>query len=250
MKKYFGINFVFDHHRVDEIIERCIRENRTGYVCALDGNNFSTAQRLSEHLEVINNSIVSNCDSTWLPIIINMMYGTNYANYCASDLFFNFIKKCRYKQFFLGASREVLDGLKREMSKLDPAIANMRFEELPYCDIDDFDYKGIAAMINEEAPDIVWISLGAPKQEQFMYRLKPYLKRGVMFGVGAIFNFYSGLDNVPKRAPKWMIKLGLEWLHRLIIEPAKQSKRVSLILCELPKAIKKEYARKKLTQSK
>jgi N-acetylglucosaminyldiphosphoundecaprenol N-acetyl-beta-D-mannosaminyltransferase len=144
----------------------------------------------------------------------------------------------------------VLDGLKSEMTKIDPSIANMRFEELPYCSVDDFDYEGIAAMINEEAPDIVWISLGAPKQEQFMYRLKPYLKRGVMFGVGAIFNFYSGLEHVPKRAPKWMIKLGLEWLHRLVVEPSKQSKRVSLIMKELPKAIKKEYARKKVAHSK
>lgn len=244
MIEYFGINFVFEHHKVDEIIERCIRENRAGYVCALDGNNFSTAQRSSEHMTVINNSIVNNCDSTWLPIIINCMYGTSYENYCATDLFFKFINKRKYKQFFLGSSREVLNGLRHELAKCDPDISHMRFEELPYCDVDDFDYKGIAEMINDDAPDIIWVSLGAPKQEQFMYRLKPYLKRGVMLGIGAIFNFYCGLDGVPKRAPEWMIKLGLEWLHRLFVEPKKQSKRIILILKELPKAIKKEHGRK------
>lgn len=246
MIEYFGIKFVFEHHKVDEIIERCIRENKVGYVCALDGNNFATAQRSSEHLTVINNSIVNECDSTWLPIIINCMYGTHYKNYCATDLFFKFIKKRKYKQFFLGSSREVLDGLKKEMIKLDPAIADMRFEELPFCNVDEFDYESIAKMINDDAPDILWVSLGAPKQEQFMYRLKPYLKRGVMLGIGAIFNFYSGLDSVPKRAPRWMVKMGLEWLHRVFVEPKKQSKRILLILNEFPKAFKKELKRKRL----
>ena len=250
MVEYFGINFVFEHDRVDEIIDSHIREGKVGYVCSLDGNNFSTAQRFSEHMLVINSSIVNNCDSAWIPKIINCIYGTDYDNYCGADLFIKYIGKRKYKQFFLGSSRDVLDGLKKEMAKIDPAIENMRFEELPFRKVEDFDYEGIAAMINEDAPDIIWVSLGAPKQEQFMYRLKPYLKRGVMFGYGAIFNFYCGLDYVPRRAPRWMLKLSLEWLHRLILEPKKQSKRLSFIIKEFPKAIKKEYARKKVAHSK
>lgn len=246
MIEYFGIKFVFDHQKVDEIIDSHIRENKAGYVCSLDGNNFSTAQRNPEHMTVINSSIVNNCDSSWLPKIINWIYDTDYKNYCGADLFLKYIGMCKYKQFFLGSSREVLDGLKKEMAKIDPAVANMRFEELPFRKVEEFDYEAIAAMINEDAPDIIWVSLGAPKQEQFMYRLQPYLKRGVMFGYGAIFNFYCGLDSVPKRAPRWMLALNLEWLHRLCVEPKKQYKRLSLILKEFPKAFKKEMKRKKL----
>lgn len=249
MLEYFGIKFVFEHHIVDEIIDRHIRENKAGYVCSLDGNNFSTAQRFSEHLTVVNSSIVNNCDSTWVPRIINWIYGTKYKNYCGADLFLKYIAMRKYKQFFLGSSREVLDGLRKEMMKLDPAIADMRFEELPFRKVEDFDYEGIAAMINEDAPDIIWVSLGAPKQEQFMYRLSPYLKRGVMFGYGAIFNFYSGLDSVPKRAPLWMVDIGMEWLYRFFMEPKKQSKRIAQILKELPRAIKKELERKRMKEA-
>ena len=177
--------------------------------------------------------------------MVNRFYGTDYKNYCGADLFLDYIKRRKYKQFFLGASRKVLDGLKVEMTKLDPAIANMRFEELPFRKVEEFDYEGIAAMINEDAPDIIWVSLGCPKQEQFMQRLQPHLKRGVMFGFGAIFNFYSGLEDAPKRAPKWMINMRLEFLYRIFSEPKKQIKRCWMIANTLPKAYRAERKVKK-----
>lgn len=250
MKKvYFNINFVFEHDKVDEIIEEHIFNDKAGYVCSLDGNNFSIAMNDPEHLKVLNAAIVNNCDSTWIPTIINKIYGTNYSNYCGADLFLDYIGRKKYKQFFLGSSRKVLDGLKKEMIKIDPEITNMRFEELPFRKVEDFDYKGIAETINEVAPDIIWVSLGAPKQEQFMYRLQPYLKRGVMFGFGAIFNFYSGLDDAPRRAPQWMIKMHLEFLYRIFAEPKKQVRRFINFLKILPRVYKEECYRKHISQN-
>ena len=239
-KDYFGIRFEFDHAEVDRIIEEHIRGNKPGY-----GNNFSIAMNNTDHLRILNEAIVNNCDSTWVPTMVNRIYDTHYKNYCGADLFIDYIKKGKFHQFFLGSNREVLDGLKKEMSKLDPKVATMRFEELPFRKVEDFDYQGIADMINADAPDIIWVSLGAPKQENFMNRLQPYLKRGVMFGFGAIFNFYSGLDSAPKRAPQWMINLHLEWLDRIFKEPKKQIKRCSMIAKTLPKAYMAEKRRKK-----
>lgn len=246
MKEYFGINFEFDHKKVDEIIDRHIREDKPGYVCSLDGNNFSVAMNNKGHLDLLNGAIVNNVDSTWVPAMVNRIYGTDYRNYCGADLFLDYIKRRKYKQFFLGASRKVLDGLKKEMTKLDPAVESMRFEELPFRKVEEFDYEGIAAMINEDAPDIIWVSLGCPKQEQFMQRLQPHLKRGVMFGFGAIFNFYSGLEDAPKRAPKWMINMRLEFLFRIFSEPKKQIKRCWMIAKTLPKAYRAEKKRMKM----
>ena len=239
MKEYFGINFEFDHKKVDEIIDRYIREDKPGYVCSLDGNNFSVAMNNKAHLDLLNGAIVNNVDSTWVPAMVNKIYGTDYKNYCGADLFLDYIKRRKYKQFFLGASKKVLDGLKKEMTKLDPAVDTMRFEELPFRKVEEFDYEGIAAMINEDAPDIIWVSLGCPKQEQFMQRLQPHLKRGVMFGFGAIFNFYSGLEDAPKRAPQWMIKLRLEFLYRIFAEPKKQLKRSNKKINKMENKFKK-----------
>lgn len=245
-KEYFNIGFVFDHDEVDSIIEDHIYNDKAGYVCSLDGNNFAIAMNDADHLKVINSAIVNNCDSTWVPTMVNRLYGTNYSNYCGADLFLDYIGRKKYKQFFLGSSRKVLDGLKTEMAKIDPKISDMHFEELPFRKVEDFDYQSIADMINKVAPDIIWVSLGAPKQEQFMYRLQPYLKRGVMFGFGAIFNFYSGLDDAPKRAPQWMIKLHLEFLYRIFAEPKKQLKRCSNIIKTLPRVYKEEKRKSRL----
>ena len=76
-------------------------------------------------------------------------------------------------------------------------------------------------MINKADPDIIWVGLGAPKQEFWMAEHKD-LFRGVMVGVGAAFDFHAGTI---KRAPKWMQLLSLEWLYRLSQSPKRLFKR-------------------------
>jgi N-acetylglucosaminyldiphosphoundecaprenol N-acetyl-beta-D-mannosaminyltransferase len=97
-------------------------------------------------------------------------------------------------------------------------------------------------MINDDFPDIIWVSLGAPKQEQFMYRLKPLLNKGVMFGFGAIFNFNSGIGEC-RRAPRWMIRMRLEWLFRTIQEPGRMVKRYWRIAVLWPRLIYETFKR-------
>ena len=244
MEKYFNIYYEFDQQKVDQIIFKHIEEQKPGYVCSMDMTNLTIAARNSIHLQVVNNSIVNNCDSNWAPVIINWIYGTNHKNYCGTDLFIKYVRMNKFKQFFLGANEEILSGLRNELSKIDPAISDMRFEALPFRTVEDFDYAGIAKMINEDAPDIIWVSLGAPKQEQFMSLLQPHLNRGVMFGFGAIFGFFSGTKNAAKPAPNWMIKNKLQWIFRLIDEPSKQFGRVKMILATIPRLVIDEMKRK------
>jgi N-acetylglucosaminyldiphosphoundecaprenol N-acetyl-beta-D-mannosaminyltransferase len=67
----------------------------------------------------------------------------------------------------------------------------------------------------------VWIGLGAPKQENWMYRHAGNID-GVMIGVGAGFAYHAGEI---RRAPAWMQKLSLEWLYRLLQDPVRLAKR-------------------------
>lgn len=76
-----------------------------------------------------------------------------------------------------------------------------------------------------------------------MSLLLPHLKKGVMFGFGAIFNVYAEMPGL-KRAPKLMIKLKLEWLYRLFQEPRKQFFRVRQTLGILPKIVRDELKKK------
>lgn len=240
MKRYFNIPFEFNPDNVDAIIEDSIRNHIVGYVCAVDFTNLSVAYNDKFHLKVLNQSLVNKSDSSWIPVLVNHLYGTDYSRYCGPDLFINFIEKGCYKHLFLGASKQILDGLRIELCKIDPKIKDMLFEELPFRAVNEFDYQEIANIINDNKADLIWVALGAPKQEQFMYNLKPFIKRGVMIGVGAVFNFYSGLDYAPKRAPQWMIDLRLEFVHRIFSEPRKQIKRCWNILKVLPKVYREE----------
>lgn len=97
-------------------------------------------------------------------------------------------------------------------------------------------YEQDLEQINAANPDFVWVSLGAPKQELFMRYAKGKVD-GLMLGVGAAFDFISENE---KRAPVFMQKLGMEWLHRLIGDPKRLWKRyfvtngkfVKMCVCE------------------
>jgi N-acetylglucosaminyldiphosphoundecaprenol N-acetyl-beta-D-mannosaminyltransferase len=161
-------------------------------------------------------------------------------------IFKDLIEMKRYRHLFIGTSTRVLKALKDNLMVMDPAIKGMTFYEPPFCDVEDFDYPAIAEMINRDNPDIIWVALGAPKQEIFMSKLQPYLKRGVQIAVGAAFKFYSGLDE--KRAPAWMRRSKLEFLYRIYAEPKKQFARCKQIVLTLPGIIREESRRKRVVE--
>ena len=74
----------------------------------------------------------------------------------------------------------------------------------------------IAARINADRPDVVWVGIGVPKQEKWMARMRPLFEAPVLVGVGAAFDFLAGRK---RQAPPWMQRRGLEWLFRLSQEP-------------------------------
>lgn len=91
------------------------------------------------------------------------------------------------------------------------------------------DEKEVVEKINSANADVLFVCLGAPKQEKFMYEHRAELQVKLMIGLGGTLDGFAG---TVKRAPKWMIRLQLEWLYRLIKEP----KRIGRMM-RLPKFI-------------
>lgn len=238
-KKYFNVKLEFNKKRLDGIIENAILTDKVGYVCSVESNNLTVANLNPGFLQVLNGALVNNCDGSVLAKILGIIHREPLESYIGADIFIKYVQKGQYRQYFLGNTPEVLAGLKENLSKIDPKIREMRFETLPFRKVNEFDYPGIAAKINEDNSDIIWVSLGAPKQEMFMNKLQPYLNRGVMFGFGAIFNFNAGVGTV-RRAPRWMLLLKLEWLFRACNEPHKNIPRYWNFLKLLPKLIRQE----------
>ncbi|MDD4515333.1 WecB/TagA/CpsF family glycosyltransferase [Massilibacteroides sp.] len=243
MKQYFNVNLEFDKTKVDKIIQSTIANKGKGYVCSIESNNLTIANTNPAFLNVVNNALVNICDGSNIARILGRIHKQNLTSYIGADLFTKYVSLCRYKQYFLGNTDEVLAGLRTNLSMVDPTIEDMPFIGLPFRTVENFDYQEIAHRINEYSPDIIWVSLGAPKQEEFMFRLLPYIDRGVMFGFGAIFNFNAGGAGQVKRAPNWMLKLKLEWLYRAFEEPKKNIPRYAKFIKILPRLINDEYNR-------
>ena len=247
MERYFNINYEFDKLAVLDRINNAVKNDSVQYICVADANILQQVATDLNYRDVVNGSMFSICDSSWVPLFLKHIYGIDRKHYCGSMIFKDIIERKQFRQFFMGTSTDVLNALQVNLSKIDLSIKNMEFYELPFCDVDSFDYQSIAKKVNEDNPDIIWVALGAPKQEIFMNRLKPHLKRGVMIAVGAAFKFFSGLEE--KRAPQWVQKLHLEFAYRLLEDPKKQFARCRKIVSVLPQILKEEKARKKLSHS-
>lgn len=243
MKSYFNIRYEMDRGRVHDAIAEQQTKPGSDYICVADGTILTVVNKDKDYREVVNGGMFSICDSSYVPLYIKWLYGERYGQYCGSEIFKDIVSGGKYRMIFLGTQQNILDGLKANLAKLNPEVVNMTFSELPFRKVDEFDYEGIAEMIEKDGAEIIWIALGAPKQEIFMSRLKPHLKHGVMIAVGAAFKFYSGVSS--NRAPRWMVRHHLEFVHRIFKEPKKQLKRCSMIVFTLPKLLWQERKRKK-----
>ena len=97
-------------------------------------------------------------------------------------------------------------------------------------------------LINAAAPDILWVSLTAPKQDYWIAQHLPLLKSTLNIGIGAALDVAVGKFN---RAPVWMQKNGLEWLYRFIKEPRRLFRRYFVEApAILPILLKQKFANK------
>ncbi len=124
--------------------------------------------------------------------------------------------------FFLGAKPGVALAAKAELEKKLPGIQIVGVQDGYYKPEDE---PAIIERINELDVDMLFVCLGAPKQELWMASHKKDLKVGVMLGLGGTLDI---LGNTLKRAPRWMIKMQIEWLYRIIKEPYRISRVASL----------------------
>lgn len=244
MPKYFNIHYKFNREKIHESIATRLTQPGSDYICVSDGVILNTANRERKYLEVINNGMFSICDSSMVPVYIRWIHGVAYKQYCGSEIFVDVISSRKYRMIFLGTQQNILDGLQKNLAKkYNPEVVDMQFVELPFRKVEEFDYQAIARMIEDDKADIVWVALGAPKQEFFMHYLKPHLNHGVMIAVGAVFKFFSGTS--VNRAPQWMVKHHLECVHRIFKEPKKQIPRCFDIVRTLPGLLYSEWRRSK-----
>ena len=130
-------------------------------------------------------------------------------------------KEKGYRHYFYGATEETLQSMKEVLERDYPGIQIAGMYAPPFRALTPQEDAQIVAKINESRPDFIWIGLGAPKQEELMYQHMGQLQ-GVLIGVGAGFDYLAGYI---KRAPRWMQRMSLEWLYRLLQDPKRLWRR-------------------------
>ena len=232
MENYFGINYEFDYDTVLKRIDTLLEQNGSGYICVSDGVILNTVHRSAEYRRVVQDAMFCVCDSSYVPLYIKWIYKKQRPQLSGTELTRRIVESRRYRMAFIGGSSEVLNALKPRLTEMNPDVENMLFMELPFCHVNEFNYKGIAEQLNEYQPDVIFVSLGAPKQEIFMNYLKPHLKRGVIIAVGAAFKFHAGIEE--RRAPAWLVRNHMEWAYRIWQDPKKQIPRCFWIVRTTP----------------
>lgn len=173
--------------------------------------------------DIIRQGSVNLCDGINVVRMIKWTSGINAELYPGPDFFADVLIKEKLgelKHYFFGGSNEVSNALTRRFQG-----PNYKFHCPPFrASAELFDYESIAQEIKEFSPDLIWVGLGAPKQEKVIHKLAEYLNSGVLIGVGAAFNFHSGIPQLA-RAPKFIRTWHLEWLFRLCQEPRRIGKR-------------------------
>lgn len=128
----------------------------------------------------------------------------------------------RYRHFFYGGEPGVAERLADSLKRRFPGMQIAATFSPPFRPLTKEEDEEIVARISRTAPDVLWVGLGAPKQERWMHEHKDRLGVPVMVGVGAAFDMLSGRR---RQAPRWMREHGLEWLFRLLQEPRRLWRR-------------------------
>ncbi len=143
----------------------------------------------------------------------------------------------RYKVYYLGSKADILAQAVTATKTLLPAYDVVGFHD-GYYRRDEIDQ--IVDDINQSQADILFVGMGFPKQELFIYDHIKKLTVPVKVTVGGSFDVISG---TLKRAPKWMQSAGIEWVYRLIQEPSRVG-RMAQIPLYLFQLLKKELSLK------
>ncbi|WP_234119286.1 WecB/TagA/CpsF family glycosyltransferase [Clostridium hydrogenum] len=126
------------------------------------------------------------------------------------------IKKCEAENkgiYLVGTKQEIIEACAQNIQKKYPKLRIAGFHN-GFFDLDNC--NDLIEDIKESKPYAIFVAMGSPRQEKFIVKYMNELPCTVYMGVGGSFDIFAGVLN---RAPRWMIKLGLEWLYRVIKEP-------------------------------
>lgn len=207
-----------------DFIDKNIKKLSGDYICVSNVHTTVTAYEDPSYMKVQNGGLLAMPDGGPLSSV-GRKRGYTEMQRTTGPSFMGEIFKISaskgYRHYFYGSTDETLEKLHQKLSTNYPGIQIAGMYSPPFRKLTDEEDQQVVDRINETKPDFVWVGLGAPKQEIWMYEHQGRVD-GLMVGVGAGFDYFA--ENI-KRAPNWMQKCNLEWLYRLMQDPTRLFKR-------------------------
>lgn len=215
---------VTDMEATVDYIDTHINELRGDYVCISNVHTTVMSYHDENYRRVQNGAAMALPDGKPLSIVSKMRGFRNAKRVPGPDLMpeiFKLSETRGYTHFFYGSKEETLVKLKEKLTENYPDLKIVGMYAPPFRNLSKEEDEESIEMINKTHADIIWVGLGAPKQEFWMADHKGKVC-GLMLGVGAGFDFHAGTI---KRAPRWMQEWCLEWLYRILQDPKRLIKR-------------------------
>jgi N-acetylglucosaminyldiphosphoundecaprenol N-acetyl-beta-D-mannosaminyltransferase len=217
---------VLDQGRAREFLFAAVRDGRRGYVTVTGVHGVSEAQKDTELKHILNGSLLCTPDGMPMVWMGRLQGHRSIRRVYGPDLMLNLCEHSRQAgltHFFYGGNPGVTEELKQVMECRFPGLLVVGTYCPPFRPLNANEMAELCARVRETRPDFFWVGLSTPKQERFMATHLSLLQEAKIFlGVGAAFDLLTGRT---RQAPRWMQRLGLEWLFRVTQEPKRLWKR-------------------------
>lgn len=223
-ENFFGVNVsILTYELLRTKVIEDIENNVKSSIIAINPEKLIIAREKPEIKKLLNSATYKIADGIGVVVASKLRKG-NIKNRITGidcmDMLCKLSNDKGYKIFMYGAKEEIVKQAKIKLEKKYPNI-----KIVGYIDGYEEDNEKIIRTINDCKPDILFVALGSPKQEIWINENMVKLNAKIFQGVGGSFDVFSG--NI-KRAPKWMQKVGLEWLYRLFKEPKRVFRQMKL----------------------
>lgn len=203
-------------------IEEHIDELRGKYICVSNVHTTVTGYEEADYRNIQNTAALALPDGKPLSLYSKKHGFPEAERVTGPDLMGElFARDNGLRHYFYGGKEETIQVLSEKLPGEYPSLQIAGMVSPPFRPLTEEEDERELQKMNDAKADIIWIGLGAPKQERYMYEHRGKVN-GVMIGVGAGFDYYAGTI---KRAPMWMQKLSLEWLYRLMQDPKRLFRR-------------------------
>lgn len=230
MKKPFtnrilGVNIaVTNMQDTVNLIVSQIDELKGKFICLSNVHTTVMSDKDEEYRKIQNAAFLALPDGSPLALVQRLRGYKGAEQVAGPDLMpalWKATENTHISHYFYGSTQDTIDALEKGLKTKYPGLRIAGMEAPPFRPLTEEEDEEAVKRINESGAAIVWVGLGAPKQERWMYEHRDRIN-ALMLGVGAGFDFHAG---TVKRAPSWMRNHYLEWLYRLIQDPKRLWKR-------------------------